>query len=756
MTERKPTPFASHAQQLVDLGYSVVPIRPGEKRPVGAAWQTAYLRQDEILAQVKEYATYGVGILTRGLAAIDLDIYDKKLSREMRAYVLSALGVEEAPTRVGMVPKMLILCSRAEGEMPKMASSYWRDAEGVMHRIEVLGDGQQFVAYGIHADTQRPYIWTQQSISDFSVSILDLPVVTTEILQDILAKFDELAEQSNWERISNASTGVASGEVPWPVSGLTLDMAEDALRYYPNADLHYDEWLSVGMALHQQFAGYQEAFDIWDQWSQGSSKCRSTQVNWKHWQSFTEDRPGGLTLRRYLNYAERNGWQRPSSVEGAPASVDDFDEISLPQPEPSNAPEAPEAKAPLRSAPWTIGLDFEPNRIPKRDWVLPGVLMRGHVTGLAGPPGVSKSVFELSRAVSICTGRELLDEQVIVKGNVLLVNNEDDTEELKRRIAGIQIVHGIPNTELYDRLYIWSGYGEPIRFAEKRDKYSKLDRTKGVPKLIEWMKDKKIVALFVDPLISTALGAEENDNNDMDALVSIWKGIAAEAQVAVSLTHHTRKTQGDSEGHAGDAQAFRGGGAFIGAVRLAHTLARMSKETENKLGLEPNEARRMVRQDNAKSNYHLPDAEAAWFRLQSVQLPSGDSVGVPIPVDNEEMERLSVADKDAAYADADLYLRRTRIVNLFMREVTEEAPLTFNASLNAIAERWMSEVDCSKRTAGEQIKRLVPDGGPDAAVTVAVGNHLYEMWRRALGAKSNRYEVSIRRVGATESDSWED
>jgi hypothetical protein len=182
----------------------------------------------------------------------------------------------------------------------------------------------------------------------------------------------------------------------------------------------------------------------------------------------------------------------------------------------------------------------------------------------------------------------------------------------------------------------------------------------------------------------------------------------------------------------------------------------MSKETETKLGLEPNEARRMVRQDNAKSNYHLPDAEAAWFRLQSVQLPSGDSVGVPIPVDSEEMERLAVVDKNEAYADAELYLRRGRIVSLFHREILEEAPLAFTASLNSVADRWMSELDCSKRTAAEQIKRLVPDGGPEHAVTVAVGDSLYELWRRAVGSKSSRYEVSIRRLGDAETDSWED
>lgn len=772
MTDNRPDPFGQYAQRLSHLGYAVVPIAPGQKRPAISHWQTAYQHQSKILSG--HFERHGVGILCRGLAAIDIDVLDKATARIMRDFVMDTLGVTDIPMRVGKFPKVLMLLRRAEGPMPKMSSSYWRDGEGVLHRIEVLGDGQQFVAYGTHADTGKAYVWKHMPIAECDLDAGDLQPITTEQLQDILDHFDQVAEEQGWERVTKGSNGTTGGDVPWPVAGLTLDLAAEALEHYPNSDLHYDQWLACGMALHQQFAGYDEAFELWDYWSQGSGKDRGTSVNWKHWQSFAEDRPGGLTMRTILREAELNGWHRPASVEGAPASVDDFADLESPSEPPvsdsqgadefpvlpdsetenakPDAADAAEAAVKPRSGPWTPALGFTADAIPKRDWVIPGLLMRGHVTGLAGPPGVAKSTFELARAVSICTGRDLLGDVITATGPVLLVNNEDDIDEIQRRLVALQIAHGISNKELHNNLYIWSGYGDPVRFAERRDRHSRLERTKGVPKLISWCKKHGIVSLFVDPLISTALGAEENDNNDMDAVVSIWKGIADEAQVSVSLTHHTRKSNSDSEAHAGDAQTFRGGGAFIGAVRLAYTLASMSKATQKQLGLPGDEGRRLVRADNAKSNYHLPDADATWYRLDSILLPSGDSVGVPMPADLDALERLDTGEGDVE--DRENFVRRSRIVEMYEADVEAASLFLFSISLSKAAERWMAERDVTKRTAMEQIKRLVPEGGLDRAVTVAHGTELYDLWREERGeGRGARYSLCIRKHG-TDEDSW--
>ncbi|MEM9358387.1 MAG: PriCT-2 domain-containing protein [Pseudomonadota bacterium] len=39
------------------------------------------------------------------------------------------------------------------------------------------------------------------------------------------------------------------------------------LRSVVNDDLHYDDWLKVGMALYHQFEGAEEGLRLWDEWS---------------------------------------------------------------------------------------------------------------------------------------------------------------------------------------------------------------------------------------------------------------------------------------------------------------------------------------------------------------------------------------------------------------------------------------------------------------------------------------------------------
>lgn len=50
----------------------------------------------------------------------------------------------------------LPICGR-EGRNRKMSSAKFVDEKGEKHQVEILGAGQQFVAYGIHPETGKPY-----------------------------------------------------------------------------------------------------------------------------------------------------------------------------------------------------------------------------------------------------------------------------------------------------------------------------------------------------------------------------------------------------------------------------------------------------------------------------------------------------------------------------------------------------------------------------------------------------------------------
>jgi hypothetical protein len=114
---------------------------------------------------------------------------------------------------------------------------------------------------------------------------------------------------------------------------------------------------------------------------------------------------------------------------------------------------------------------------------------------------------------------------------------------------------------------------------------------------------------------------EENRNEQIDAAVTAWSKVADMAQCSVLLVHHFRKG-----GQSGDQDAFRGASALIDASRAAVSLAPMSEQDAEFVGIDPKEARRFVRVDNAKLNLTPRPEEAHWLELVSVHIDSGDDV----------------------------------------------------------------------------------------------------------------------------------
>ena len=138
--------FAETALRLWDMGYQPIPILPGSKRPAVPAWPSVRIDEAQIAAWAQSFGSCGVGLRTGHLVAIDIDILDPDLAHRAAATTRQRLG--DTLVRVGLWPKRLLLYQTLT-PMPKRR----------VGKIEVLGLGQQFVAFGIHPDTGRPYDW---------------------------------------------------------------------------------------------------------------------------------------------------------------------------------------------------------------------------------------------------------------------------------------------------------------------------------------------------------------------------------------------------------------------------------------------------------------------------------------------------------------------------------------------------------------------------------------------------------------------
>ena len=90
-----------------------------------------------------------------------------------------------------------------------------------------------------------------------------------------------------------------------------VELARQALKHYPNADLHYDDWLQIGMAL-KNLADQAIAFDLWDDWSAQSAKY-DVDVTSAKWETFRpSSAEGDVTLGTLFWRAKENGWIGPA------------------------------------------------------------------------------------------------------------------------------------------------------------------------------------------------------------------------------------------------------------------------------------------------------------------------------------------------------------------------------------------------------------------------------------------------------------
>ncbi len=121
-------------------GYSLVAVRTGQKKPLGLGWQHGHRRQQLIPAETKSLNT---GILTKRLFGLDIDIDDPALAYVVRESAERIFSKTITRFRCNS-PRILMLYRPADGPRKKEVR------QGPWGKIEALGDGQQFVADGVH------------------------------------------------------------------------------------------------------------------------------------------------------------------------------------------------------------------------------------------------------------------------------------------------------------------------------------------------------------------------------------------------------------------------------------------------------------------------------------------------------------------------------------------------------------------------------------------------------------------------------
>lgn len=193
--------FRDQGRSLLANGYRIIPIGQGTKRPVPSLtnWVNILMGPSDL----SRFQNCGVGVLTgvgaNPIVAVDVDTESEELSEMFTKWCRANLG-KTAPVRTGRAPKNLLVYRAAEAGWPKGSSAKFYDLFDQKNQLEVLGKGQQFVAYAIHPDTNRPYTWTDDTGGLESIRVDDLPLVTLEQLVLAIKTFESMAERLHYDR----------------------------------------------------------------------------------------------------------------------------------------------------------------------------------------------------------------------------------------------------------------------------------------------------------------------------------------------------------------------------------------------------------------------------------------------------------------------------------------------------------------------------------------------------------------------------
>lgn len=202
--------YAEVVLKLLDNGYEPLPLYVRKKRPIPEGWTELVIDEAQVRRWIDELPDSGVGIRTGHAVGIDIDVLDPEIAHEMGRIVEERTGA--SLMRVGLWPKRLYLVRTVHPFAKKS-----------IRKLEILGLGQQFVTFGIHPDTRKPYYWTDETPLD--VPRVDLPLVDeatcTDLLNELAALLPPIGDKQRKSR-----SGLPSGDKSGPSrneAGLVID-----------------------------------------------------------------------------------------------------------------------------------------------------------------------------------------------------------------------------------------------------------------------------------------------------------------------------------------------------------------------------------------------------------------------------------------------------------------------------------------------------------------------------------------------------
>jgi len=496
--------------------------------------------------------------------------------------------------------------------------------------------------------------------------------------------------------------------------GNDLEELKRLLKQIPNKDLRYGQWLDVGMAIHFETGGSDEGYDLWVAWSATSLKHNEKEMS-KKWLSFKADTGG---RRKTI------GTLRRMAAAGAAGSA--FEDLGDGAYEPGGVggEEAKQGEGPIESE--TVDEAFFEEVPEGRDWLQQDLLLRNYITVIAGTGGSAKSTLGLITAMSIATGRDLLQLGDVKQGKVLMISNEESVDEFKLRMTATMQAHGVKLKDIEDRLHIVSGYQKPVLIAEGA--YDDSVGTVAVRQHLRWKGVRELTkanqydVVILDPFANAIRGINENSNSEISDVMTILRETAAYYEVGFILIHHASKSGGSADA------ATRGASAIVNSARIVIQAKQCTPKDLTGMGIPDEEAPFYVQLQGGKSNLggrrgtHHVKIQVETVTSQLKGIIGADNVATLVPVAQSLFEKNS--------SDPRAVIGRF-IIALGVEIVTQKEVIEGLVSENILKTQ-------SARAVGDTLRDLITE---DKDNTLMVDG--YRFWKEARRAGYGQNSVII-------------
>lgn len=441
--------------QLIDNGYE--PVAVNGKRALGKEWSTRPNTLEAIAAERKARpGATNTGLRTGELSGVDIDLIPAAHVEAIKKVAAEVLG--DTPfERVGS--KGAMLCYRNTAPISKITIA-GTDADGKPRKVEILGTGQQFVAYGIHPDTWQDYKWVGDA-EPVQNATWELPLVTPEKLREFAQGVAKKLTELGYRNVSTSNRGDPTkratrdaqrrqDKVPVP-----LEELQEILGHI-DPGCERTDWIGIlGGIQSTNLRDVPEdemddhLLEVAQAWSRGDYQKGPSPANWvddgdvdtAFW-TLSADKPGGTTFGTLYHQARENGYTKPAPGQS------DKEAFASAFAEPSGDESL-----------FSTGKDQRLRDPRPLEELIPGLIEKHCVAYLSGEGGTHKSRIAQHWGACVHTGCELYGRQV-ERARFVHVSYEDGADEDARRQNTLIRRLGLAHDALDDTVYCgWKGRG---------------------------------------------------------------------------------------------------------------------------------------------------------------------------------------------------------------------------------------------------------------------------------------------------------